>query len=100
MPARWPCIIVAVEPVNERDSGRPVWQGEVHVFDLYDRFGPSRDSEIAKSFIVVHGMHSVLSKATFAQLNVLRHGPEWLPKKIIRIRRVPLNSSGGRTTKS
>lgn len=29
-------IFHSVEPVDERHNGRPVWQGEVHVFDLED----------------------------------------------------------------
>ncbi len=29
-------VFRSVEPVDERRDGKPVWQGEVHIFDLED----------------------------------------------------------------
>ena len=56
-------VFCSIEAVDERDNGKPVWQGEVHVFDLeghpkatraYAWSSPVEGSDRRRFYAVLH----------------------------------------------
>ena len=56
-------VFRSVEPVDERHNGQPVWQGQVHVFDLEDHpkatrayawSSPAEGSDRRRFYAVLH----------------------------------------------